>query len=191
MTMDKDYYVARGRSLEVIEEHHQQVVAYVEESLRIVSRFGIPTDSRTSRTLFDSGGFVGIEFPLDQLVPEGWVRDHSMPGFVFPDRSRKKERTVGKALCKALKELPRYPSQISLCYKLCGQPFAWSGPFTGSRRPVGYYLYEDLGGKIVLSIQAGGKAPYDAEPILRSEYWRMREEESSRSPSVSAERAPS
>lgn len=188
MSKEKDFYLARGRSLEAVREHQAASVAYVEELLSLLPEYGIQVDPKNTRFFLGLGGFVGWPLPIDQPVPPGWVRDRLSRDMICPDRSRKKENIVGKALRKALEELPKYPNEISLCHALCGEPFAWSGsaPKGSFGRSVGYYTYEELGGEFVLSVMSGGKAPYDAEPLLRSAYWKMKEDSSKSSVAVGA-----
>lgn len=178
MSRERDYYLARGRSLEAIKEHQAASVAYVEALFAVLPEYGIQIDPKSSTFFLGLGGFIGWPLPLTHSIPEGWVRDRRHKDMICPNGSRKKDNVVGKALRKALDGLPKYPNEISLCHALCGQPFAWSGPGPkgGFGRTIGYYLYEELGGEFVISIQAGGKAPYDAEPLLRSTYWKMKED---------------
>ncbi len=186
---EKDYYLARGLSLVAVRAHHAATIAYVEGVLAIVAKYGISADKRKgSQFYLDLGGFVGWPLSFNEPVPDGWVRDRRDENLIRPNRSRKKDNVVGRALCKELDGLPKYPSDVGLSYDLCGEHCAWTGPVSerSSSRSIGFYRYEELGGEWVLSCFAGGRTPFDAEPLLRSTYWAMKEAEQSKAGATAA-----
>lgn len=169
---DRDYYIARGRSLAAVIAFEDGTVAYWKAVGAALAEAGVPTGTKFQYyTTWNR--FVGLHVPHGEQVPDGFRREKRQPSCCVPDR----KSAVGKTLAAKLKAT-KGPNEIGLCHAMCGQPHAWMGADRGRGGfSVGYYFPERVGGEWVVSCHEGGIPPYDCEPLPRSEYWRRKEAE--------------
>jgi hypothetical protein len=160
---DYIYYIAKGRSLSLAQEYsatarrHRE--AWVQASL----------EANTPGLMRLGNAYVGLSRGSETApVPAGWRA--SKHGLV-PARGK-----AGKAIANRLAASP--PPRIDrLCYDLIG---AWGVECPNTTGRPGLLIrfigLEEVGDVLVLRVPAQCEtAPPDAERLLTSEYWRMKE----------------
>lgn len=172
MSKDKDYYLAKGRSLEAVISYQEKLKALLHGSVAALQEFGVPATT-ADRLQIAGGSFWSIQ---SEAVAR-WFSEQdqkSCPLRRTPDGSFKAH--YGKALWKKLRNLPR--ADISeFHHELCGEAFP-NMQFDGKgfQTTSSIFGLEALGEQWILSCTAGGIPPYDAEPLARSVYWAMKAE---------------
>lgn len=165
-----DYYVAAGRSLAALEEHDAASLAYWKAVLEVGEKHGVRTLNAdwlvTGQVQWYSSdnAFAGFFVPEERAISVELLTRGKPKTCCLPNARTK----AGKALRDDLRAL-KPARDVTLCYKLCGNPYAWIGA-----KPQGFSR-DYLNDKHILSCPAGGFPPYDALPLARSVYWQMRE----------------
>jgi len=168
MAGERSYFVAQGKSLDIIQDYLRLATAHREHMLAIKERIG-------AEGVFEVPGdnlIVGFSFVGD--LPEGLRWDKRVSGMAVPDRRLK----VGKALAKEMAEHP-CPTSWEFTGKMIGGTKRLGPNRFGSGDIMGFAGYEVIGDRYIISVpHAKGKeptTPHDATPLKRSEYWALKE----------------
>jgi hypothetical protein len=135
----------------------------------VLTAFGFPQDSSL---MLRGQAFVGVVFPQDKPLPEGWRRDRAMPEAIVPAR----RTTPGRKAAKLLDDLPQPDPRDHLPGGMPRKVFAAAGMALMSPG------LDDLGGYVVVTWSdemekptADRIDPAVWERVKLSEYWAMRE----------------
>lgn len=159
------YYIAQGRSLDVVLAFVAARKAYMEAVGVLVEAHGIPKEL----LLGVSGGALVGWYPTEGVSAPDALRLDKRHGGLVPNR----KTDTGKALAAAIKKLNEgFYSNETLTRDLCGQvPLS----VKSSGLSIHTYGFERLGDEWIIFTEEGDPPPYDAKPLARSAYWTRRE----------------
>lgn len=156
---DYAYYIAKGRSLEIAQKHMARHRAHFDAWVKLKNEL------RSPGLLQRGDQFIGLVVREDGVVPLGWRKGKY--GLV-PANSK-----AGRAIEAKLRETPpfdaaRFSEEIIGTWGVEG--------VRGFRAVVRHVFPEELGDVVVLHVpQPCAAVPPDAERLLASAYWSMKE----------------
>lgn len=162
--MNYDYYIAKGRSLAAVQEYLALRKSYHDAVRAVLTEFGVE-DTNTLFTVGDRIVGVGAQ----AVLPDCLKQNRDDPECYLPNGRTKSGRGLGRRL----RALDR-PNESHFYTALCGEPLA-NVVRVGNKLNMTGYGAKVFGEATVLSCIEGGHPPYDAEPLPRSAYWKMRE----------------
>lgn len=159
MSNNYNHYIARGRSLEIIQKHLAISEAHLAAWIQAAKAVGA---TRLARQGF---AYYGLICETD-VVPEGW-RKLKKEGCLVPARTK-----AGKAIQAELDAAPPYdPAKVSR--DMVGR---WAVDTEHGRLIFRYVYPEHIGDVIILHVpKSCEQEPPDAERIKDSDYWLMKE----------------
>lgn len=165
---DYRYFIARGRSLEIAEAVMAERRAAFEQAKAIMAEVG-------ASNIYGQPRLVGFSFPGG--LPDGWryTSRRGSPKYAMPEKRDKRWKSLRERI-EAIRLVGAHELHDRLGFDLC---------ITKERAPglafcIASTAAEQIGDLVILKvpIDHAGRLdnPADAEPLKRSEYWRLKED---------------
>lgn len=167
---ERIYYIAKGRSLEIVEDWHTAEAALHEHATAMVKELG------ADGCYFHGGGGQLYGFSFKDGPPEGFKREKGYQDIYTPKGRNKAANELRRRMLSITS-----PSASAMTCKLTGQVTIFGGPAPGGGMRVLYVTIEKIGDDWIIGVPIPGgdkelPDPPDAERIKTSEYYRLQEE---------------